>query len=111
FVDGGKLTALATTGSERSLLMPNVPTTTEAGIAGVRTVNWYGLHVQARAPKEIQDKLKAAVLATQLDPEFKAALTKNATSTGTVGAEPFDRMIREERQRLTPVIRSLGQIQ
>ena len=53
------------------------------------------------------------------DPEFvqdqltktKAALAKNATSTGTTGAEPFDRMIREERQRLTPVIRSLGQIQ
>jgi tripartite-type tricarboxylate transporter receptor subunit TctC len=111
FVEGGKLKALATTGAERSQLMPDVPTTTEAGIPGVRTVNWYGLHVQAKAPREIQDKLKAAVLATQNDPEFKAALTKNATSTGTVGAEAFDRMIREERQRLAPVIRSLGQIQ
>ncbi|AMN41595.1 Bug family tripartite tricarboxylate transporter substrate binding protein [Rhodoplanes sp. Z2-YC6860] len=111
FVEGGKLKALATTGTERSALMPDVPTTTEAGIPGVRTVNWYGLHVQAKAPREIQDKLKAAVLATQNDPGFKAALTKNATSTGTVGAEAFDRMIREERQRLAPVIRSLGQIQ
>jgi tripartite-type tricarboxylate transporter receptor subunit TctC len=111
FVEGGKLKALATTGTERSALMPDVPTTTEAGIPGVRTVNWYGLHVQAKAPREVQDKLKAAVLATQNDPEFKAALTKNATSTGTVGAEAFDRMIREERQRLAPVIRSLGQIQ
>jgi tripartite-type tricarboxylate transporter receptor subunit TctC len=111
FVEGGKLIALVTTGTERSPLMPNVPTTTEVGIAGVRTVNWYGLHVQAKAPEEIKDKLKAAVLATQNDPEFKAALAKNATSTGTVGAEPFDRMIREERQRLAPVIRSLGQIQ
>lgn len=111
FVEGGKLKALATTGAERSPLMPDVPTTAEAGIASVRTVNWYGLHVQAKAPREIQDKLKAAVLATQNDPEFKAALTKNATSTGTIGAEAFDRMIREERQRLAPVIRSLGQIQ
>ena len=111
FVEGGKLIALATTGTERSPLMPDVPTTTEAGIAGVRTVNWYGLHVQAKVPQDVQDKLKAAVLATQNDPEFKAALAKNATSTGTTGAEPFDRMIREERQRLTPMIRSLGQIQ
>jgi len=111
FVEGGKLKALATTGAERSPLMPDVPTTAEAGIPGVRTVNWYGLHVQAKAPREIQDKLKGAVLATQNDPEFKAALTKNATSTGTIGAEAFDRMIREERQRLAPVIRSLGQIQ
>jgi tripartite-type tricarboxylate transporter receptor subunit TctC len=110
FVDGGKLTALATTGIERSPLMPNVPTTTEAGISGVRTVNWYGLHVSSKTPPEIVEKLKAAVLATQNDPEFKAVLAKNATSTGTVGAEAFDKMIRDERQRLTPVIRSLGEI-
>jgi tripartite-type tricarboxylate transporter receptor subunit TctC len=110
FVEAGKLVALATTGGERSPLMPNVLNTTEAGIPGVRTVNWYGLHVQSRAPKEVQDKLKAAVLATQLDPEFKAVLAKNATSTGTVGSEPFEKMIQEERQRLTPVVRSLGEI-
>ena len=90
--------------------MPNVPTTTEAGIPGVRTVNWYGLHVSAKTPPDIVEKLKAAVLATQNDPEFKAVLAKNATSTGTVGAEAFDTMIRDERQRLTPVIRSLGEI-
>jgi tripartite-type tricarboxylate transporter receptor subunit TctC len=110
FVDGSKLAALATTGTERSPLMPNVPTTTEAGFRGVRTVNWYGLHVNAKTPSDIVAKLKAAVLATQNDSEFKAILAKNATSTGTVGAEAFDKMIQEERQRLTPVIRSLGEI-
>ena len=110
FVDGGKLAALATTGTERSPLMPNVPTTTKSGISGVRTVNWYGLHVNSKTPPDIVEKLKSAVLATQNDPEFKAVLAKNATSTGTVGAQEFDKMIQEERQRLTPVIRSLGEI-
>ncbi|MEI8151615.1 MAG: tripartite tricarboxylate transporter substrate binding protein [Hyphomicrobiales bacterium] len=110
FVDGGKLTALATTGAERSPLMPNVPTTAEAGIGGVRTVNWYGLHVSSKTPPDIVEKLKAAVLTTQNDPEFKAILQKNATSTGTVGADAFEKMIQDERQRLAPVIRSLGEI-
>lgn len=110
FVEGGKLRALATTGTARSPLMPDVPTTTEAGIAGVRTVNWYGLHVSSKTPPEIVAKLKAAVLATQTDPEFKAVLVKNATSTGTIGAEQFDKMIRDERQRLEPVIRSLAEM-
>ena len=110
FVDGGKLAALATTGTARSPLMANVPTTTESGISGVRTVNWYGLHVNSKTPPDIVEKLKSAVLATQNDPEFKAVLAKNATSTGTVGDEAFDKMIQEERQRLTPVIRSLGEI-
>jgi len=108
FVEAGKLTALATTGSERSPLMPNVPTTTEAGIPGVRTVNWYGLHVRSKTPPEIVDKLQKAVFATQNDPEFKAVLKKNATSTGTIGADAFAKMIREDRQRLEPLIKSLG---
>jgi tripartite-type tricarboxylate transporter receptor subunit TctC len=110
FVEAGKLSALATTGGERSALMPTIPTSTEAGIPGVKTVNWYGLHVQAGAPVAVQERLKAAVKAVQLDPEFKAILTKNATSTGTVGSDEFEKMIRDERERLTPVIRALGEM-
>ena len=107
-MEAAKLSALATTGAERSALMPSIPTTTEAGIPGVKTVNWYGLHVQAATPPAIQERLKAAVHAVQIDPEFKTILTKNATSTGTVGADEFEKMIRDERERLTPVIRALG---
>ena len=94
FVEGGKLVALATTGTERSPLMPNVPTTTEAGIPGVRTVNWYGLHVNSKTPPDIVEKLKAAVLADSERSRVQGRSTKNATSTGTVGAEAFDKMIR-----------------
>ena len=65
---------------------------------------------RSKTPPDIVEKLKSAVLATQNDPEFKAVLAKNATSTGTVGDQEFDKMIQEERQRLTPVIRSLGEI-
>ena len=110
FVEAGQLIALATTGDQRSPLLPDVPTMAESGFPGVKTVNWYGLHVQAGVALDIVARLKTAVLATQNDPEFKAALTKNATSTGTIGAEAFDKMIREERRRLTPIVRSLGPI-
>jgi tripartite-type tricarboxylate transporter receptor subunit TctC len=66
------------------------------------------LHVQAGTPAAIQERLKAAVGAVQRDPEFTAALTKNGTSTGTLGADAFDAMIREERLRLAPIVKSLG---
>jgi tripartite-type tricarboxylate transporter receptor subunit TctC len=99
---------LATTGDQRSPLLPDVPTMIEAGIPAVRTVNWYGLHVQAGTPVPIQERLKAAVGAVQRDPAFTAALTKNGTSTGTLGAEAFGAMIREERLRLAPIVKSLG---
>jgi tripartite-type tricarboxylate transporter receptor subunit TctC len=109
-VTAGKLKALATTGDARSPLLPDVPTMVELGYPRVRTVNWFGLHVSSGTPKDIQQRLKQAVEAMQTDPEFRAMLTKNATSTGTVGADAFDKMIHEERERLAPVIRALGPI-
>jgi tripartite-type tricarboxylate transporter receptor subunit TctC len=108
FIEAGKLSALATTGKERSSLLPNVPTMVEAGTPNVVTVNWYGLHVRSATPPAILSTLKAAVRAAQDDLDFKNALGKNATSTGTVGADAFEKMIQEERARLTPVVRSLG---
>jgi tripartite-type tricarboxylate transporter receptor subunit TctC len=107
-VKSGKLTALAVLGPERSSLLPNVPTMAEAGLPGVRTVNWYGLHALAGTPPAVLDRLKAAVLAAQQDPAYKTALANIGNSTGTVGAKAFAEMIHEEIARLTPVVRSMG---
>jgi len=108
FIEAGKLVALATTGTERSALLPNIHTMVEAGVPNVITVNWYGLHARSATPPEILGTLKSAVRAAQDDPDFKSALDRNATTTGTKGPDAFDKMIREERVRLTPVVRSLG---
>lgn len=108
FIQSGQLIALATTGEQRSPLLPDIATMSEAGLPGVRTVNWYGLHVQAATPAPIRDRLEAAVRDVQLDPEFKARLAKDGASTGTVGADDFGKMIQEERQRLAPIVKSLG---
>jgi tripartite-type tricarboxylate transporter receptor subunit TctC len=107
FIEGGKLRALGTTGHERSQLLPNVPTMIESGFPGVVTVNWYGLHVRSGTPSAIVATLKKAVRAAQDDPDFKAALKKNATSTGTLGADAFERMIQQDRERLRPVVKTL----
>ncbi len=54
-VKGGKVRALAVTGSERSAELPDVPSMKEAGLADVNTALWSGLFVQAgdaRADRE-----------------------------------------------------------
>jgi tripartite-type tricarboxylate transporter receptor subunit TctC len=107
-IQSGKLTALAVTALQRSPLLPNVPTMAEAGLPGVRTINWFGLHALARTPPAVLERLKTAVRAAQLDPAYQASLAKIANSTGTVGAERFDEMVQEEAQRLGPIVRSLG---
>jgi len=106
FIQSGKLVALATTGDARALLLPDVPTMVELGYPKVRMVNWFGLHVNAGTPAKVQQRLKVAVAATQVDPVFAANLARIGTSTGTVGAEAFDKMVREGRERLASVIRA-----
>src|SRR5690606_36113210 len=60
-VQGGKLRALAVTGSSRSPALPNVPTMTEAGVKGMNVALWSGLFVPAGTPKPIVDKLAREV--------------------------------------------------
>ena len=107
-VHSGRLIALAVTGTLRSSLLPNAPTMAEAGLPGVRSVNWFGLHALARTPPAVLERLRSAVRAAQLDPAYQAALVKIASSTGTVGADRFAELVQEEDQRLAPIVRSLG---
>jgi tripartite-type tricarboxylate transporter receptor subunit TctC len=108
FVTGGKLRALAVTSDKRSILLPSVPTTGEAGIPGVNTVNWYGLHVQSETPPDVVAKLRQALADVQQDSEFKAALARYGTSTGTIGADAFGAMIAADRKKMTPILKRLA---
>src|ERR1700732_5344051 len=61
--------ALATTGTTRSSVLPDVPTVTEAGVAGDEATIGLGLMAPAKTPKPILDKLSAAVNAAIKRPE------------------------------------------
>ena len=60
-VTAGQVRALATTGTKRSDVLPDVPTVTEAGVPGYEATIWLGLMAPAGTPKPIIDKLNAAV--------------------------------------------------
>src|SRR5262249_59194880 len=55
-IRAGKLRALATTGAERSPLVPDIPTCAESGVPGLVAVNWWGVLLPAGTPKPIADK-------------------------------------------------------
>lgn len=67
-VAGGKLKALAVTGSKRTPLLPDVPTAAEAGLPDYTFETWFMVFAPAGTPKPVVDKLNAALntaLATQ----------------------------------------------
>ncbi|MCC7486354.1 MAG: tripartite tricarboxylate transporter substrate binding protein [Burkholderiales bacterium] len=56
-VDAGKLRAIASTGSKRSLARPKLPTVAESGVPGYEMEPWYGLSGPAGLPAPIVDRL------------------------------------------------------
>jgi tripartite-type tricarboxylate transporter receptor subunit TctC len=70
-LDSGKARALATSGPQRSLELPNVPTVAEQGVAGFDVTAWNGLYAPAGTPQAIIDTLNAALHEVLADPTLK----------------------------------------
>lgn len=72
-VRAGRLKALAVTTAVRSEMLPNVPTVAET-VPGYEASGIFGLGVQKAVPREIVDRLNAAVNESLADPKLKDRL-------------------------------------
>jgi tripartite-type tricarboxylate transporter receptor subunit TctC len=72
FLAGQKMAALASTGTERTAYLPDVPTVIESGIKDYDVASWNGLSVPAATPKTVIDTLNGAMKAVIPDPDIQA---------------------------------------
>src|SRR5438132_3465509 len=75
-VEAGKIKGLAVTSAERSPVLPNVPTLTEAGVktADVDLRFWFGIFAPAGIPRVVKAKLDKAVSTTLSNPLVRERL-------------------------------------
>ena len=73
YTDSGQFRAIATTGSERHPLFPDLPTLTEAGVP-VTVVVWYGVLAPAGTPEPVLAKLRKEIADGLQDPKVKQRL-------------------------------------
>jgi tripartite-type tricarboxylate transporter receptor subunit TctC len=73
-VRGGLLKAFAMTSDKRSPVMPDVPTTDEAGLPGFRFYFWHALWVPKGTPRDIVAKLNDAAMKALADPAVRKRL-------------------------------------
>jgi tripartite-type tricarboxylate transporter receptor subunit TctC len=76
-VKQGTLRALAVAGTERSSLLPDVPTAQELGYKDVYMENWYGALVPAATPPDVVAKLEKAIMDAVKTPEVWAKISAN----------------------------------
>jgi len=100
----GKIRALAVTSAQRSRLMPEVPTTAEAGFPAVVGDLWVGVLLPARAPRPIADFLRKEIKTQLAAPDLQEKLA--AVGFEPVGSTPeeFAKLMTAEAARWRGVI-------
>jgi tripartite-type tricarboxylate transporter receptor subunit TctC len=88
FTDDNRIIPLATTGTTRSPVYPDLPTVAEAGLPGYSVDLWLSLYGRAGMPADVLAKLNAAVVKALQDSELKTSFAKfGLTPRGTSVAE------------------------
>jgi tripartite-type tricarboxylate transporter receptor subunit TctC len=76
----GRIRPLAVTSAKRLTSAPDIPGAQEAGIPGMDVITWWSVHVPAKTPKPICDKLEAWFNTIAVEPDvvaFNAAVASD----------------------------------
>jgi len=95
-IKAGKLRALATSTARRSPLMPELPTTAEAGVKGADFGLWFGLWGPAGMPADVVNKISADVRRALADAEVRQRLINTGSAPMDMAPAEFAKFVRSE---------------
>jgi tripartite-type tricarboxylate transporter receptor subunit TctC len=104
-IRAGKLTAFAVTGAQRLPQLPDVPTVSEAGVAGYDSVGWFGLVAPAGTPAAIVNRLNAEITAALADEKIRESMRNLGIEPAPSRPDAFDAYIRAETAKWAKVIK------
>jgi tripartite-type tricarboxylate transporter receptor subunit TctC len=104
-IEAGRVRALATTGLERTALMPNVPTVAELGYPGFEATNWYAFVAPGKTPRPIIEYWNREIVRVLKDPEVARDLAKNGLDPKPGTPEELAKTIDSETEKWARVVR------
>ena len=107
-ITSGKVKAIAVTGAQRSPLLPDVPTFSEAGMPGFESYAWYGFFAPAGTPKEIVEKLNAEAQKVMKSPEYQRVLADTGSEYVGTSVEEFAQFVEAETAKWSKVAKESG---
>ena len=96
FIKDGRLIAIVVAAPQRLAVLPNVPTFKEVGLEPVNRMAYYGIHGPKNVPKDIVDKVAAAVKKTLEDPTVKKRIEETGSFIIANTPEQFTAQIAAE---------------
>ncbi|MGX9431337.1 Bug family tripartite tricarboxylate transporter substrate binding protein [Bradyrhizobium sp. LeoA1S1] len=105
-IRANQLRPVAVSSRERLVLLPDVPTVTEAGFPGVEATVWWGFLVPAGTPKEIVVRLNKEIDLALGDQKVKDSLREMGAVVKGGSPEDFRAFIKSETERWGNIIRT-----
>ncbi|MCF6102906.1 tripartite tricarboxylate transporter substrate-binding protein [Mesorhizobium muleiense] len=111
-IQGGTIKVYAVTSAERLDVLPDVPTTTEAGLPEVQVGIWHGLYAPKGTPAEVTERLSKSLQVALKDPNVVARFAELGTKPSPeADATPaaLKAKLKGEIARWKPIIEAAGQ--
>jgi tripartite-type tricarboxylate transporter receptor subunit TctC len=106
--EGGRLRILAQTGPERHPLFPDVPTTAEVGLPGVRMDTWFGLIAPPKTPDAVVERLDRVTADIEQDQKFRKRLESIGCAPAYKTHAEFAAFIADDLKKWQKLIPALG---
>lgn len=106
-IQSGKFHALGLMSTQRSPVLPNVPTMTEGGLPGLNLSAWIGLLAPAKTPRAIIDQLNRAVNVA-MDADVKSRLGARGIEVALSTPEELQRVISADIKIHADLVKAAG---
>ena len=104
-IKAGRLRALAVAGPSRLALLPEVPTTAEAGLPGIEAIVWNGIFAPAGTPRAVVQILHRELVKAYNAPDVKSQVLATGSEVAADTPEEFAAFVRSESAKWSKVIR------
>ena len=107
-IQDGKLAALAVSSIRRAAVLPDVPTTTEAGYANSDYNFWVGVFAPVKTARDIVERINREVAAVLGSAEIVARLSRAGAEPLPMTAAEFETLRRTELAANETLVKSIG---
>jgi tripartite-type tricarboxylate transporter receptor subunit TctC len=107
-VQSGAIRALATTGAQRSPLLPDVPSVREAGYPALEATEWFGVFAPTKTSTETVGRLTGAIHAAVNADTFKKGLARLSVDAMSLTPGEFAQLLKSDFERWGPIVQASG---
>ena len=104
----GRLRGLGITSSQRSTLLPELPTIAEAGLTGYEMINWLGLFAPAGTPMPIVERISAESLRIVQTADVRERFNAQGAEPAPLNTAQFTAFVKHEVDKWAKVVTATG---